>query len=158
LQPTIGQLTKSTLHRCLLRHGLSHLSNVQDKTRERAFKKYPIGGFHIDIAEVHTKEGKRYLFAAIDLVAIDRTSTFAYAELHERQIRRIATEVLRNLIDVVPYHLHTVPTMGAIQFTHRQTDRHAFVHLFDRVCYAQDVDYRLTKPNHPWTNRRDPIG
>ncbi len=33
------------------------------------FKSYPIGYFHIDIAELQTAEGKFYL-----LVAIDRTS------------------------------------------------------------------------------------
>jgi IS30 family transposase len=147
LQPTIPHLTRSTLHRCLQRHGISRLPDVREKPKKKAFKKYPIGYFHIDIAEVHTEEGKLYLF-----VAIDRTSKFAYAELHERQTRRIAADFLRNLIDVVPYHLHTVLTDNGIQFTHRKTDRHAFVHLFDRVCYEHGIDHRLTKPNHPWTN------
>jgi len=30
------------------------------------FKTYPIGYFHIDIAEVQTAEGKLYLYVAID--------------------------------------------------------------------------------------------
>jgi transposase InsO family protein len=25
-------------------------------------------------------------------------------------------------------------------------------HPFDRVCWANDIEHRLTKPNHPWTN------
>jgi len=37
------------------------------------------GSIHIDIAEVQTAEGKLYLF-----VAIDRTSKFAYLELHPK--------------------------------------------------------------------------
>jgi hypothetical protein len=94
------------------------LPDVREKPKKRAFKKYPIGYFHIDIAEVHTEEGKLYLF-----VATGRTSKLAYAELHERQTRRIAADFLRSLIDVVPYHLHTVFTTGGIQFTHRKTDR-----------------------------------
>jgi hypothetical protein len=40
---------------------------------------YPIGSFHIDIAEVRTKEGRLYLF-----VAIHRTSKFAFVELRPR--------------------------------------------------------------------------
>jgi hypothetical protein len=40
-----------------------------DKPAKKKFKAYPIGYFHIDIAEVHTEEGRLYLF-----VAIDRTS------------------------------------------------------------------------------------
>jgi hypothetical protein len=46
---------------------------------KKKFKIYPIGFFHIDIAEVRTEEGKLHLF-----VAIDRTSKFAFVELHER--------------------------------------------------------------------------
>jgi len=43
------------------------------------FHTYPIGYFHIDIAEVHTQEGKLYMF-----VAIDRTSKFAFVQLVEK--------------------------------------------------------------------------
>jgi hypothetical protein len=46
--------------------------------RKKAFKRYPIGYFHIDIAEVRTEEGKLHLF-----VAIDRTSKFAFATPRE---------------------------------------------------------------------------
>ena len=80
LQATIPHLTRSSLHRCLQRHGISRLPDVEgDKPAKRKFKAYPIGYFHIDIAEVRTAEGKLYLF-----VAIDRTSKFAFAELHEK--------------------------------------------------------------------------
>src|SRR3954449_8459404 len=80
LQPTIPHLTRSSLHRCLQRHGIGRLPNTDgDKPRRAKFKRYPIGFFHIDIAEVRTEQGKLYL-----LVAIDRTSKFAFVELHEK--------------------------------------------------------------------------
>jgi hypothetical protein len=70
LQPTIPHLTRSSLHRCLQRHGISRLPEVEGaKASKKRFKQYPIGFFHIEIAEVRTEEGKLYLF-----VAIDRTS------------------------------------------------------------------------------------
>ena len=70
LQATIPNLTRSSLHRCLKRHGISRLPEIAgDKISKKPFKRYPIGYFHIDIAEVRTGEGKLYLF-----VAIDRTS------------------------------------------------------------------------------------
>jgi transposase-like protein len=70
LQATIPQLTRSSLHRCLERHGISRLPDVEgDKPRRKKFDTYPIGFFRIDLAEVRTAEGKLYLF-----VAIDRTS------------------------------------------------------------------------------------
>src|ERR671921_587329 len=50
LQATIPRLTRSSLHRCLQRHGISRLAEVQgDKPARRRFKTYPIGFFHIDI-------------------------------------------------------------------------------------------------------------
>src|SRR3954463_12902974 len=59
LQATIPHLTRSSLHRCLQRHGISRLPDVEgDKPDRRKFKSYPIGYFHIDIAEVQTVEGK----------------------------------------------------------------------------------------------------
>lgn len=73
LQPTIPQLTRSSLHRCLQRHGIARLPEMNgEKPKRSRFKTYPIGYFHLDIAEVHTEEGRLYLF-----VAIDRTSKFA---------------------------------------------------------------------------------
>jgi RNA-directed DNA polymerase len=106
LQPTIPHLTRSSLHRCLQRHGISRQPEVKgDKPVRRTFKSYPIGYFHIDIAEVQTAEGKLYLF-----VAIDRTSKFAYAELHEKAGKMAAAQFLRNLIATTPYTIHTVLT------------------------------------------------
>src|SRR3954463_13449711 len=83
LQATIPHLTRSSLHRCLQRHGIGRLPTVEgDKPANKAFKAYPIGFFHIDIAEVQTAEGKLYLF-----VAIDRTSKFAFVQLVEKANR-----------------------------------------------------------------------
>ena len=76
-----------------------------DKPDRKTFKRYPIGYFHIDIAEVQTAAGKLYLF-----VAIDRTSKFAYVELHQRATKMIAAEFLRDLIAAVPYAIHIVLT------------------------------------------------
>ena len=49
-----------------------------DKVAKNTILFYPIGYFHLDIAEVRTEEGKLYLF-----VAIDRTSKFVFAQFHE---------------------------------------------------------------------------
>ena len=44
LQPTIPHLTRSSLHRCLQRHGVSRLPDVDgDKSKRSRFKAYPIG-------------------------------------------------------------------------------------------------------------------
>jgi len=83
----------------LQRHGISRLPDVEgDKPRRQKFKRYPIGFFHIDIAEVQTAEGKLYLF-----VGIDRTSKFAVAQLVETADRRTAWEFLQHMLEAVPY-------------------------------------------------------
>ena len=57
LQPTIPHLTRSSLHRCLKRHGISRLPQVEgEASPKRKFKAYPIGFFHVDIAEVQTRK------------------------------------------------------------------------------------------------------
>src|SRR6202789_3760463 len=90
LQPTIPHLTRSSLHRCLQRHGISRLPQVEDEaSAKRKFKAYPIGYFHIDIAEVQTAQGKLYL-----IVAIDRTSKFAFVQLVKKTGRTSASAFL----------------------------------------------------------------
>jgi transposase InsO family protein len=153
LQATIPHLTRSSLHRCLQRHGIGRLPDVEgDKPAKKKFKVYPIGYFHIDIAEVRTEEGKLYLF-----VAIDRTSKFAFVALHEKADRPTAVRFLEALIAAVPYRLHTVLTDNGIQFADLPRNRDGWtafyrVHRFDQICRANGIEHRLTKPNHPWTN------
>ena len=106
LQATIPQLTRSSLHRCLERHGISRLPDVEGENRRRKkFDTYPIGFFHIDLAEVRTAEGKLYLF-----VAIDRTSKFTVVELVEKADMQAAIGFLQALVEAVPYRIHTVLT------------------------------------------------
>jgi transposase InsO family protein len=174
LQPTIAHLTRSTLHRCLQRHGIARLPEAAAPKRGR-FRPYPISYFHVDIAEVHTEEGRLSLF-----VAVDRTSKFAFAQLHERATRRVAAEFLEALAAAVPYRVHTVLTDNGTQFVDNtpiaawQLEREAEEeaaraaappdapqsdepriwrrHAFDATCQRLGVEHRLTKPAHPWTN------
>jgi len=161
LQPTIPHLTRSSLHRCLQRHGISRLPQVEgEASSKHKFKAYPIGYSHIAIAEVRTAQGKLHL-----IVAIDRTSKFAFVELHEKVTRRAAADFLRRLIEAVPYKVHTVLTDDGTHFTDPAGEtwspaeikemiakRQPFLaHAFEYACALNDIDHRLTKPKHPWT-------
>ena len=153
LQATIPTLTRSSLHRCLQRHGISRLPDVGgDKPLKSKFKSYPIGYFHIDIAEVQTAEGKLYLY-----VAIDRTSKFAFVQLVKKTGRTSASAFLMAVIEAVPYKIHTVLTDNGIQFTYppRYADgptARYMTHMFDMRCRENSIEHRLTKIKHPWTN------
>lgn len=148
LQASIPHLTRSSLHRLFQRHDISRLPDLKGKTGpKKKFKSYPIGYFHIDIAEVRSEDGKLYMF-----VAIDRTSKFVFVELYEKAGKMNAARFLRRLIEAVPYTIHTILTDNGIQFTDRKTDRLTLEHIFDRVCRENSIEHRLTKVNHPWTN------
>ena len=148
LQPTIPNLSRSALHRRPQRHDISRLPEVGgDKPAKKRFKRYPIGYFHIDLAKVRTAEGKLNFF-----VAIDRTSKFAFVRLEKRAGKIEAAQFLRDLLQALPYRIHTVLTDNGIQFTTRALDARAFAHIFDRVCRENGIEHRLTKVRHPWTN------
>jgi transposase InsO family protein len=162
LQATLPHLTRSSLHRCLQRHGISRLPDTDGSKPQRSrFKRYPIGFFHIDIAEVRTEQGKLHLF-----VAIDRTSKFAFVELHEKATRRVAGDFLRHLAAAVPYKVNTVLTDNGTHFTEpggdgwtpddirqMQARKEPFLcHSFELACADLNIEHRLTKPRHPWTN------
>ncbi|WP_044045259.1 IS481 family transposase [Octadecabacter antarcticus] len=151
LQPSIPHLTRSSLHRCLQRNGISRLPDMEgNKPKRQKFKRYPIGYFHIDIAELRTNEGKLYLF-----VAIDRTSKYAVAQLVDKANRKTAWEFLEAVLEVVPYKIHTILTDNGIQFCEQPRNRNTAYSRsmrFDMICEANGIEHRLTKPNHPWTN------
>ena len=166
LRPSLPHLTRSSLHRCLQRHGIARLPEVDGtKPKRSRFKAYPIGFFHIDIAEAHTEEGRLHLF-----VAVDRASKFAFAQLHERATRRVGADFLHALAAAVPYRIHTVLTDNGTQFVGRtpvngeaeaaaeacwaarDEPRIRRVHAFDHACEQHGIEHRTTKPAHPWTN------
>jgi IS30 family transposase len=129
----------------LQQRAISRLHEVSgDKPAKKPFKRYPIGYFHIDLAEVRTAEGKLNLF-----VAIDRTSKFAHLRLEKRAGKMEAAQFLRDLLQALPYPIHTVLTDNGIQFTNCAQDAHAFAHIFDHVCSENWIEHRLTKVRHP---------
>lgn len=124
---------------------------------ERSSKGY----FHVHVAEVRTEQGKLYL-----LVTIDRTSIFVFVQLGEKATRRVAADFLRHLTAAVPYGIHTVLTDNGTHFIDPTGDgwmpqdiremraqKLPFrCHAFEGACADLDIEHRLTKPRHPWTN------
>ena len=110
---------------------------------------------------MQTAEGKLCLF-----VAIDRTSKFVFVQFVENATRRVAGEFLRALTAAAPYKMHTVLTDNGTYFTNPMGDgwtpedikimREQKVpfgcHAFEATCTDLDIEHRLTKPRHPWTN------
>ena len=94
--------------------------------------------------------------------------------MHEKATRRVAGNFLRALVEAVPCKVHTVLTdcpkgtlrVNGTRFTEPNGDgwtpedikemlarKEAFrCHSFERACAQLDIEHRLTKPRHPWTN------
>lgn len=70
LRDSIPELTWSSLHPCLERHGTSHLPESFDKGSKRCkFADTTIGTFHMDIGELHLAQGKLNMFLAMGRIS-----------------------------------------------------------------------------------------
>ena len=67
-------------------------------------------------------------------------------------------DFLRGVIKAFPYRIHTILTDNGMAFADLPKNRnkpiHALLgmHIFGRVCKENNIEHRLTKPYHPWTN------
>ncbi len=149
LQEAIPRLSRSALHRCFQRHGISCLppGDGPPDAPKKKFKDYPIGYLHLDFAEVQTEEGKQYLF-----IAIDRTSKLAFAALHPHATQAVAVEFLRGVLAQIPYKVAKLLTDNGIQFRNLPHHPNVGRHPIGQLCDEWGIEQRFTKPAHPWTN------
>ena len=149
LKDQIPKLTRSALHRCLARHGISRLPHDENTSSKRKpFKETKIGYVHIDSAQFRSAEGKTHMF-----LAIDRVSKFVYVEFHATAEMATGGAFMRSVVAAFPYQIHTVLTDNGVAFTkNASTKWDGMRHVFDRACDEHGIEHRLTKPYHPWTN------
>src|SRR6476660_4738850 len=105
LKDAIPNLSRSALHRCLQRHGVSRLPVEETQERRKRFKAYEIGYVHIDSCELRHADGKLVMF-----LAIDRVSKFTYVEFHDSAGKMEGSAFLKVVVEVFPYKIHTVLT------------------------------------------------
>jgi transposase InsO family protein len=77
------------------------------------------------------------------------------ARLYEEAARPTACQFLEELLEVVPYRIHTLLTDHGIQFAEQPRNRNTILSRqsrFDMICEAHGIEHRLARPNHPWTN------
>jgi len=153
LRDSIPKLTRSSLHRRLVRHGISRLPASETMTKRGRFAETTIGYVHIDSCELRHADGKIHMF-----LAIDRVSKFTFVEFYEKAGKMNAAAFLEHAIEAFPYKIHTVLTDNGIAFAdlpkNRTGPNSVFVglHIFGRTCVENGITHKLTKPYHPWTN------
>ena len=102
LKDSIPNLTRSSLHRCLERHGISRLPDSQEKARSGKFAETTIGYVHIDHCELRLADGKLHMFLAIGRVSKSPMSS------PDRTKMLNGAAFLQSVIAAFPYRIHTV--------------------------------------------------
>ena len=153
-----ADVSRSGLGRCLKRHGVSELKNLQPEVQGepkvlKTFKDYEPGFLHIDIKylpQMPDESHRRYLY-----VAIDRATRWVYMRSYRNQTEASSTDFLRRLKRVAPMKIKTILTDNGSQFTDRftsATKSSTGQHVFDLECKSQGIEHRLCPPRHPQTN------
>jgi len=150
-----GRLSRSAIHRCLRRHGISRRAQAE-RPAVGSFEEAGVGFIHIDLKHLPAlQRHKSYAF-----VAIDRATRYVYLEIHSRRDADTAAAFLKRFLDHFPYPVHTILTDNGSEFTDRfavdmknkPRDKPSGRHPFDVVCAGNRIDHRLTRPYTPQTN------
>ena len=149
------KLSRSAIHRCLKRHGLSHRPKP-DKPSVGVFEQAPVGFIHIDLKHLPALERRKsYAF-----VAIDRATRYVYLEIHPKRDANTAAGFLERFLAHFPHAVRIILTDNGAEFTDRfavdmknkPKDKPSGRHPFDRLCSQRGIQHRLTRPYRPQTN------
>jgi AcrR family transcriptional regulator/transposase-like protein len=112
LQPFIPHLTRSSLHRCLQRHGISRQPSALDEwSSQTGNASQAPGEFRLQVTQVRLAQRKLQVF-----VAVERHSRFAFVQWYERAT---GADFLRTLIKSAPCKVHTVVVQDEPAFQSR---------------------------------------
>ena len=150
------QLSRSGIHRCLKRHGLSARLTPQKMPAVAFHTEAPAGFIHIDV-KYRPPLNRRRSYA---YVAIDRATRFVYLEILPDRRAETAAAFLERFLHRFPLKVHTILTDNGSEFTDRfavdkkdkPQDKPSGAHPFDRACPQRAITHRLTQPFRPQTN------
>jgi IS30 family transposase len=149
------QLSRSAIHRCLQRHGISQRKKP-DKPGVGVFEQATVGFIHFDLKHLPALERRKsYVF-----VAIDRATRYVYIEIHRRRDAKTSAGFLTRFLAHFPHPVHTILTDNGSEFTDRfavdmknkPSGKPSGKHPFDLVCASHKINHRLTRPYRPQTN------
>lgn len=151
------KVSRSGLDRCLRRHGVGNLHDLQVKDprpKHKAFKAYEPGYLHMDVKylpQMAEETFRRYLF-----VAIDRATRWVFIRIFKAKTAANARRFLRDLERACPIRIRTILTDNGKEFTDRlfglRKRAATGEHEFDTLCASLNIEHRLTPPKSPQTN------
>jgi transposase-like protein len=151
-----AQLSRSAIHRCLMRHGVSAKPKAEAAPVVAFNVETPAGFIHIDVKHLPPLNRKR----SYAYVAIDRATRFVYVEILPDRKAATAAAFLERFLDSFPIAVHTVLTDNGSEFTDRfavdkkgkPEGKPSGEHPFDQLCAQRKIKHRLTRPFRPQTN------
>src|SRR5258707_2515274 len=150
------QLSRSGIHRCLKRHGLSARFTPQ-KLPAAAFQTdAPAGFIHVDVKFLPPLNRRR----SYAYVAIDRAPRFVYLEILPNRRAETAAAFLERFLNRFPLTAHRILTDNGSEFTDRFAvdkkdkphDKPSGPHPFYCACARHGMPHRLTRPLRSPTN------
>ena len=100
-----GKLSRSAIHRCLQRHGISQRKKP-DRPSVGVFEQATVGFIHFDLKHLPALERRKsYAF-----VAIDRATRYVYVEIHQRRDAKTSAGFLKRFLAHFPHRVHTILT------------------------------------------------
>lgn len=142
LQAPIPQLTRSTLHRCLKRHGISRQAG--DGAPSDGGANVAVGFLYVDKTEIHSADGAHHLFSAVD-----EASKFAFLWLTDATGPADAVKFLDVLARQVPFRICRVLTLRSDPMP-----SHVGPLEFDRLCRERGIEHQRATSRHPWARYR----
>lgn len=149
-------LSRSAIYRCLARHGVNKLPSLKQTPSYQPFETTTCGFIHIDL-KVLTKLQRQ---ASYVFVAIDRATRYVYVEIIMRRDAGTVRGCLSRFLKSFPYPVHTILTDNDGAFTDRfavfkkgkPKGKPSGTHVFDQLCYENEIEHRLIRPFRPQTN------
>jgi transposase InsO family protein len=156
-----AEASRSALDRCLRRHGVNNLRELQaalsgepaEATQPKRFKDYEPGFVHVDIKylpQMPDEAARRYLY-----VGIDRATRWVFVRIYPDMETTSAVDFVKRLHEAAPMRIVKLLTDNGACFTdrfQRKARTPSGKHHFDVRCRALGIEHRLCPPRHPQTN------
>jgi transposase InsO family protein len=156
-----AQASRSALDRCLRRHGVNNLRELQaaasgesaQAAPPKRFKDYEPGFVHVDIKylpQMPDETARRYLY-----VGIDRATRWVFVRIYADMETTSAVDFVNRLHEAAPMRIDKLLTDNGACFTdrfQRKSRTPSGKHHFDVRCRALGIEHRLCPPRHPQTN------